>query len=592
MTARALGPPGNGAGALDEGAGGVEAAGGGYDVATIPQATRMTRQEALDLARSWAKRRIPAGPIAISWDEGKQATNKRPLTRNGHQSFVTDLNRLDELFGSPMTILVSGEVYGVGLHPGPADRVVLDVDTKGGKQGDVQLAALESEHGPLPPHPIVDTASGGTHVWLTKPEGVHVGNPDLAEGIEVRADDGWVVAPGTFTPWGSWTTREGTNIPAPMWPDWIAQRLNGHKNGSAGRSTGRWQKLDRTKLDPRDLAALEALKKLGGHGEVLGPDEEIRITRPDKKAGVSASIGYLDPGVVKVFTDNWKPLRKGAVYSVDELEATGRGDGKTAEKRRPSTTTDTRSELPDEPYDSDLANARRLVTRSATNSATSSPGGSGWSGTAPGGNSTTPAKPSATPRSIADALPGTATGRPSRTQPRPASPACSPSPPPSPASPYHPPNSTPIPTCSTSPTAPSTCTPASYGRTTRTTCSPRSAAPPTTRTPTRPSSTTFLAQIQPDQTMRDFLARLFGHALLGRSSNTSCAMLYGIRRQRQNHPRRGGPQSVRRLRRANRPRPAHRTIRRRPPNRHRRLFGLRLAVTTKPTPAAGWPKAQ
>jgi Bifunctional DNA primase/polymerase, N-terminal len=141
----------------------------------------MTRQQALDLARQWAKRRIPAGPIAISWDERKQATNKVPLTPHGHNSFVTDLNRLDQLFGSSQMTLAAGEVYGVGLHPGPGHRVVLDVDTKGGKQGDKVLAALEAEHGPLPPHPIVDTASGGTHRWLAKPEGVPVGNPDLAD---------------------------------------------------------------------------------------------------------------------------------------------------------------------------------------------------------------------------------------------------------------------------------------------------------------------------------------------------------------------------------------------------------------------------
>ena len=106
-----------------------------------------------------------------------------------------------------------------------------------------------------------------------------------------------------------------------------AQRPQGQRHR---RSTGRWQKLDRTALDPRDLAALEALEKLGGHGEVLGPDGEVRITRPGKKAGVSASIGYLDPGVVKVFTDDWKPLRKGAVYSVDDLEALTPDEGEAS----------------------------------------------------------------------------------------------------------------------------------------------------------------------------------------------------------------------------------------------------------------------
>jgi putative DNA primase/helicase len=268
---------------------------------------------------------------------------------------------LDELFGSPKIVLAAGEVYGVGLYPGPANRVVLDVDVKGGKQGDVQLATLEAEYGALPPHPIVDTASGGVHRWLAKPQGVHVGNPDLADGIEVRADAGWVVAPGTFTPWGSWTVRDGTDIPAPMWPDWVAAKLNGHRGSGAGRTTGRWQQLDRAALDLRDLAALEALERLGGHGAVLGPGGEVRITRPGKTAGTSASVGYVDPGVVKVFTDEWPPLRKDSVYAVDALEALERGEGNPAEERRPSGTTDTGLELPDGHRATDVCNAARLL---------------------------------------------------------------------------------------------------------------------------------------------------------------------------------------------------------------------------------------
>lgn len=284
-------------------------------------ADSMTRQEALELARFWAKRGIPAGPIVISWDEGKRATNKVPLTDNGHLQFTTDLNRLDALFGSPRMTITSREAYGVGLWPGPGGRIVLDVDTKNGKQGDKQLAALEAEHGALPPHPIVDTASGGTHEWLRKPKDVHVGNPNLTEDIEVRADAGWVVAPGTITPWGTWAIREATkDVPAPPWPDWLAAKLNGHKGATGGGARGRWQKLDRAQLDPRDLACLKALESLGGHGAHLGPDGDVRVTRPGKKAGTSATVGYVGPGMAKVFTNDWAPLRKDNVYSVDELE--------------------------------------------------------------------------------------------------------------------------------------------------------------------------------------------------------------------------------------------------------------------------------
>ncbi len=72
-------------------------------------------------------------------------------------------------------------------------------------------------------------------------------------------------------------------------------------------------------------------------------------------------MGYVDPGVVKVFTDDWPPLRKDGVYSADELEALGRGEGKPAGERRPSATTDTGLELPDGYRATDVGNAARLL---------------------------------------------------------------------------------------------------------------------------------------------------------------------------------------------------------------------------------------
>lgn len=289
----------------------------------------MTIDEALQLALEWAARGIPAFPIAISWDDRKSATHKRPLTNHGHLSALTDESSLRRLFTAAVERLKSGEEVAVGLWPGRAGRVVLDVDDKNGKPGTDVLAALEAEHGALPDHPIVLTASGGTHRWFRKPDGVYVGNDDLADGINIRADDGWVVAPGVTTSWGSWEIEEATLGPAPMWPDWIATRLgrpvatNG--NGTAPTKPGKWQRLDRDKLDPADRGALEALEQLGGHS-AYESSGTVMVVRPGKTAGGSASIGYSGPGLVKIFTDAWPPLEQGAVHDADQLREAAAGN--------------------------------------------------------------------------------------------------------------------------------------------------------------------------------------------------------------------------------------------------------------------------
>jgi hypothetical protein len=282
----------------------------------------VTPEDALELAYHWARRGIPSFPIAISWDEKKQATNKRPLCPHGHRDAEADPGTVRRLFQEARR-LQPGEELGVGLWPGPAGRVILDVDDKGEQHGSDELSALEDEHGRLPDHPLATTASGGSHRWFAKPAGVHVGNADLAPGINVRADDGWIVAPGVTTTWGSWEHDESTPdevAGAPSWPGWMAAKLTrGSSNGQGKKE--HWRKLDRDALDPRDLACLESLEALGGHGAYIGGDGSLLITRPDKSAGASASIGFTGPGIVRVFTDNWPPLEHNTFYVVEELAA-------------------------------------------------------------------------------------------------------------------------------------------------------------------------------------------------------------------------------------------------------------------------------
>lgn len=274
----------------------------------------MTIDKAIELAELWAGRGYPVFPVAISLDEKKGGTRKRPLTAHGHRDATVNPEQIRRRFNG--ATLRRGEEIGVGLYPGGNHRFVVDVDVRPDVDGHDTLAALEGEHGRLPDHPIVPTPSGGSHHYFRRPTNLRVGNAHgVGDGIDIRGDDGWVVSPGTHTSWGEWTLDGATYVPAPMAPAWLLERL-GASNGSTS-SGGRWQVLDRGKLHPADLAALEALEVLGGHDPYIGGDGAVEVVRPGKRAGGSASIGHIAPGVAKMFSSDWEIPGTGVRFPID-----------------------------------------------------------------------------------------------------------------------------------------------------------------------------------------------------------------------------------------------------------------------------------
>jgi hypothetical protein len=99
----------------------------------------------------------------------------------------------------------------------------------------------------------------------------------------------------------------------------------------SGGTTGHWKPLDRDQLHPADLAALEALERLGGHSPFVS-DGAVCVTRPGKVAGTSATVGYIAPGVVKVWTPNWPGLGEN-IYDADQLTAIANGETPTDDRR-------------------------------------------------------------------------------------------------------------------------------------------------------------------------------------------------------------------------------------------------------------------
>lgn len=99
--------------------------------------------------------------------------------------------------------------YGIGIACGPAGLVVIDLDVAKGTacSGAETLAELQHTEGKtLHATWTVATPSGGRHLYYRQPDGLRLGNTagKAGPGIDTRSHGGYVVAPPTTTPTGSY----------------------------------------------------------------------------------------------------------------------------------------------------------------------------------------------------------------------------------------------------------------------------------------------------------------------------------------------------------------------------------------------------
>ncbi|MGW6257679.1 bifunctional DNA primase/polymerase [Streptomyces sp. NPDC055085] len=185
---------------------------------------------------------------------------------HGFHAATTDLQRLETWWRAEPR-------FGVGVSCGPANLVVLDVDAHACQVPDrsrllpgipiapqVNLAGLASGFDTLAllaalrgqPDPVQDsstlrvrTPSGGLHIWYRNPAPQvryrsSTGSSSrraLAWQVDVRADNGYIVAPATRTQAGTYQ-RVGTCRQPAMLPKWIAAELTrtGHAAAAEPRA--------------------------------------------------------------------------------------------------------------------------------------------------------------------------------------------------------------------------------------------------------------------------------------------------------------------------------------------------------------------
>ena len=170
-----------------------------------------TGREALsDVERQMLPRWLDHGgifPITIATDPVTGKVRKTPLTDHGHLDAVHTIEDVAALAAE------HPDRRGWGFRPA-GDRFVLDVDVKEGKNGRADLAALEAEHGPLPPVLVWSTPSGGEARLLAADEVVSSSVGHVAAGLDIRGSNGWQAIPPTPK---YEIIRQGTAATAPAW---------------------------------------------------------------------------------------------------------------------------------------------------------------------------------------------------------------------------------------------------------------------------------------------------------------------------------------------------------------------------------------
>lgn len=167
--------------------------------------------------------------------------------------------------------------YNIGIATGPSGLLVVDLDTlkekdeKGTPDGVAIFEALCERAGQaVPLTHRVRTARGGQHLYFTQPDGIRLGctAKRLGKHIDTRGWGGYVVAPGSHTPDGSYVVLD-SRPPAPL-PGWL---------------------LDALTARPKPVLTAPAITVVGGHRVAeVALERETAAVRATHEGGRNAQL--------------------------------------------------------------------------------------------------------------------------------------------------------------------------------------------------------------------------------------------------------------------------------------------------------------
>lgn len=127
-----------------------------------------------------------------------EAQGKKPATEHGLKDASADPAVVREMFSKRP---FSNIGMACGAQSGGIIVVDIDIDDEQGKDGSMSLRKWEHEHGEIPDTATTKTGRGGSH-YLYRSTGKTRSRIACQEGIDIRADGGYIVLPPSIHPNG------------------------------------------------------------------------------------------------------------------------------------------------------------------------------------------------------------------------------------------------------------------------------------------------------------------------------------------------------------------------------------------------------
>lgn len=195
----------------------------------------------LDAALEWAARGFDVLPLH-SIDEAGNCTcgksncaspGKHPLTSHGYLDASSDPSVIRDWFADY-------EAANIGVIPGSADCVVVDVDPRNAPANDIE-EWLSSRAAAFEGAPVVRTgqydSARGTHFWFRSDNAHTAGAGQLREGIEWKASSGYVLIPPSIHSSGAtYELESGEFESVPEAPEWLETAMASKPSRSNARN--------------------------------------------------------------------------------------------------------------------------------------------------------------------------------------------------------------------------------------------------------------------------------------------------------------------------------------------------------------------
>lgn len=212
-----------------------------------------------------------------------EVDGKLPVIKDYPRKATTDPKQIETWWnGVPKNIGISTSRYA-------ADQalVVVDVDVKKRKRGDLSLMQLELDGFELPPTFEVATPSGGRHLFYRTPRALRQGVDILGSGLDIRSLGGYVLGPGSVINGKEYQiVRRAPIVPA---PEWLVQRLGASRKRQEAAPPPTAVDPDRAVQRAKDW--LERYAPVATEGEG-GDAETFKVAAHLKDMGCSADQAF------------------------------------------------------------------------------------------------------------------------------------------------------------------------------------------------------------------------------------------------------------------------------------------------------------